>query len=288
MYYAMLTFAVILLAFNFALTKLYQKKNGVSEKAGYLFNSMVGLFTALIFFASNGFTVNITPFSAIMGFSYAALVTFYTIIGFKILEYGTMALYTLFLMVGGMTIPYIYGLLFLDEKFSYLRTLALFIIMAGVALANYSGEKLDKKRLMMCIAVFVLNGFVSVTSKLHQIEAVYDTVDTQEFVIITGVAKFIFAGILYLGAKKEESENKKLPFRFVLLLTAGSAAIVGLSSFVQLIGAANLPATVIYPFVTGGTIVFSSLAGMIFYREKITLKTSISIFLCFVGTLMFL
>ena len=122
---------------------------------------------------------------------------------------------------------------------------------------------------MMCIAVFVLNGFVSVTSKLHQIEAVYDTVDTQEFVIITGVAKFIFAGILYLGAKKEKSENKKLPFRFVLLLTAGSAAIVGLSSFFQLIGAANLPATVIYPFVTGGTIVFSSLAGMIFYKEKL-------------------
>ena len=266
MYYAMLTFAVILIAFNFTLTKLYQKKNGVSEKAGYLFNSLVGLFTALIFFASNGFTVNITPFSAIMGFSYAALVTFYTIIGFKILEYGTMALYTLFLMVGGMTIPYIYGLLFLDEKFSYLRTLALFIIMAGVALANYSGEKLDKKRLMMCIAVFVLNGFVSVTSKIHQIEAVYDTVDTQEFVIITGVAKFIFA----------------------VLLTAGSAAVVGLSSFIQLIGAANLPATVIYPFFTGGTIVFSSLAGMIFYREKITLKTAISIFLCFVGTLMFL
>ena len=288
MYYAMLTFAVILLAFNFALTKLYQKKNGVSKKAGYLFNSMVGLFTALIFFVANGFTVSVTPFSVVMGFSYAALVTVYTIIGFKILEGGTMALYTLFLMVGGMTIPYIYGLLFLDEKFSYLRTLALLVIMAGVVLSNYSEEKLDKKRLLMCIAVFVLNGFVSVTSKLHQIEEMYDTVDTQSFVIITGIAKFIFAGILYFTARKEKSENNKLPFRYIALLTAGSAAIVGLSSFFQLIGAANLPATVIYPFVTGGTIVFSGLAGMLFYREKITLKTAISIFLCFVGTLMFL
>jgi multidrug transporter EmrE-like cation transporter len=56
----------------------------------------------------------------------------------------------------------------------------------------------------------------------------------------------------------------------------------------QLFGAASLPATVLYPFVTGGSIVLSSLAGIIFFKDKLSKNVIASIILCFLGTILFL
>ena len=40
----------------------------------------------------------------------------YTVIGFRIMKEGSMALFTLFLMSGGMLVPAVWGWLFLHEK----------------------------------------------------------------------------------------------------------------------------------------------------------------------------
>ena len=135
--YIMLFISVLLLAFNFTVTKVYQKNQGVSPIAGFKFNAFVGLFTAALFFAVNGFKLNITGYSLIMAILINSLTMLYTVIGFKIMESGSMANYMMFLMSGGMTVPYVWGLLFLDEKFSLLRTLGLVIIILGIVFSNF-------------------------------------------------------------------------------------------------------------------------------------------------------
>ena len=311
-YFIMLIVATILMAVNFSFNKLYQKRKGTSPKAAFMFNSLFGLFTATIYFVANGFKVDFSLYSLIMTTLFSICVMSYTVIGFKLLKTGTMAVYTLFLMVGGMVVPYIFGLIFLDEEFSTLRTFALIVIMAGVVLANYGGEKISKERLLMCIAVFLLNGMTSVLSKIHQIdivtelegfalpfaemmgkdpEVIFRSVAKTDFVILGGIVRFVIAGVLFLlYSKKAEKEDgiKKAPIGILLLIILGSAAVTGVSSILQLEGASNLPATVIYPVITGGTIIFSSISGMAFFKDKISYKTVISIALCFIGTLMFL
>ena len=49
-----------------------------------------------------------------------------------------------------------------------------------------------------------------------------------------------------------------------------SAAIGGMSYIIQLYGAKSLPATVLYPFITGGRIVFSALTGAAVFKEKLS------------------
>ncbi|GEM_PF-6484974 len=73
------------------------------------------------------------------------LVMCYNIIGFRLLKSGTMAMHTLFLMSGGMVLPYVFGLLFLNEPFSLFRTAALILILAGVVLSNDDNEKVNPK-----------------------------------------------------------------------------------------------------------------------------------------------
>ncbi|MBQ4559467.1 MAG: EamA family transporter [Tyzzerella sp.] len=67
-----------------------------------------------------------------------------------------------------------------------------------------------------------------------------------------------------------------------------SAVVSGVSYMLQLIGAVNLPATVLYPIVSGGSIIFSTIAGMICFKERPNLYQKIGVVLCFVGTCLFL
>ncbi len=288
--YLMITAATLLLGVDFALIKIYQKTYGTAPGKAFFFNMLLGLATAVLFFAVNGFKVEFSGFSTIMAACSALLVMTYSTIGFKLLKSGSMAMYTLFLMTGGMVLPYIWGLLFLGEPFSALRTAALIMIMAGVVLSNFGGESVNLKQILMCVAVFVINGCVSIISKMHQSQTVYPTVNTAEFMLFMGIFKFLFAGILYLVYRKKDlpESGEVTSMKKAVLIVVLSAVISGLSGMLQLLGAKVLPASVLYPFITGGTIVFSALAGVIVFKEKLSAKIVVSIILCFAGTLMFL
>ena len=98
---------------------------------------------------------------------------------------------------------------------------------------------------------------------------------------------FILSFAVLLFCKKERKVfafSKKSSH----LLAVGSAFLSGVSYSLQLIGAKELPATVLYPMITGGAIIFTALSARIFFKEKPTKAQIISIALCFVGTLLFL
>ncbi|MBQ3015333.1 MAG: hypothetical protein IJD79_00980 [Clostridia bacterium] len=306
----MLLCAAMLLAVCFVINKLYQKQAGTSLEAGLVYNSLLGIFAAIIFFFIGGFKFEVTAFSVIMATAMTVVVMAYTLLGFRILKNGSVAIYSIFLMSGGMTVPYIYGLLFLDEEFSWLRTVGLVVLISAVAISNFGGkgEKNDIKRLAMCICVFLLNGCVSVISKVHQVESVRATVGAEQFVMLAGIAKFIIGGVvlgvLLLISKhstasskndeiKESAEVKPKLFsaksiKIILPLIVIAAAVDGVSYFLQLKGAANLPATVLYPMITGASMIFSAVADFAVFKQKPTRFVVISVALCFAGTLMFL
>lgn len=73
-----------------------------------------------------------------------------------------------------------------------------------------------------------------------------------------------------------------------IIIIVASAAASGTAFMLQLKGASELPATVLYPFVTGGSIMFSAIIGEIIFREKISTVLVASVALCFAGTLLFL
>lgn len=293
MYYWLLLAAALLLAFDFAVNKLYQKIAGTKISAGLLFNSLWGLFTAIIFLAVNGFKCSFTVFSLIMALLTAVVIMSYNIIGFRILKNGSMAVYTLFLMTGGMTVPYIWGLLFLDEAFSWVRTIGLILIILAIVLPNIDKQRPSVTHLIMCVAVFMINGFSSVIGKIHQTETIYETVSAMDFVVLAGVMRFLIAGIAYVVVRLTKKEQKNTEFtkkRGLLcgILIVSSAAMAGMSQVFNLTSASHLPATVLYPFLTGGTIALSAIAGMIFFKEKTSKKIILGICICLVGTVMFL
>lgn len=264
---------------------------GVTAKAAYFSVAIMGIFTALLFFCINGFKLDFSLFSIIMCIGMNLCAILYTVIGRFVIHNGSLALYTLFLMSGGMVVPYVWGLLFLNETFSWRSLAGIILIIFAILISNTTKTKINYKFILLCFAVFLLNGFTSVFSKLHQTATDYHTVSTTNFVIMGGIIKFIIGITMYFkeymhGDDMCNKSKSRTISVFLLLLLSTLAS--GFSSLLQLHSAKDIPATVLYPFITGGSIIFTSLAGVILYKEKLTKEIITSIATCFVGTLLFL
>ncbi len=273
---------------EFCITKNVSEKAGIGTYAGLFFNAASGLFTAIIFWGVNRFAISFSVYSLIMVFIWSGLVAIYMMIGFRILKSGNMSYYTLFLMTGGMVVPYIWGVLFLNEPLTLMRTIGIMLIILSIVITNLSGSKPDKKLIMLCAVIFFLNGFVSVVSKLHQVNTTYETIGTTDFVFWSGIMKFIICGLALLFFKRKNDDVGEVDVKVVLPIVCLSAIVSGVSSICQLKGAISIPATVLYPLVTGGTIILSSITGCIVFKEKLAVRQWISVGICFAGTCLFL
>ena len=110
-YYLFILAAVVLLALQFSTNKAYGQRRGDGERASLIFAAACGFASAAITFViaclTGGF--RFTPFSLLLGAVMASLSCAYTLIGFKIMALGDMSVFMMFLMLGGMMLPYIFG-----------------------------------------------------------------------------------------------------------------------------------------------------------------------------------
>jgi len=282
--YLLVLVATMCLAGEFAFSKKYQNLEGTDIVAGLRFNALAGSISAVVMFAAQGFRLEWSWVSLLLAFGMSACCMAYSIIGFRVLKAGGMALYSTFLMGGGMLLPYLFGVVFLKEVLTVPRIIGMIFVLAAVVMTNFRKEKIDGKLLLLCAAVFVLNGGVSIISKCHQVCTV-PVVSSSAFVMYSGLGKALFSGAALLICTKKDTK----PMQGISAASVVGAAIIGSASyFLQLLGAKNLPASVLYPMVTGGGVIFSALSGRLFFREKLSASQIVSIVICFIGTLLFL
>ena len=92
--------------------------------------------------------------------------------------------------------------------------------------------------------------------------------------------------LLFFKKSKTENEEKKINEKMYLIMLA-SAIVSGGSSMLQLVAASYMPATVLYPLVTGGTIVVASVFDHICFGQKISVKMVLSIATCVLSLILF-
>jgi len=308
-YYRLLLIAVMLLALQFGTNKLFQLKNGSGFQTSLLYTVVSSSMAAIISLIVNGFKLNVTPFSFLCALGVSILCVSYSLLGFRIFALGSYAVFTMFLMLGGMLLPFFYGLLFLgDAKES--TTISLVCRIVGATLLTFSlvfpvlrkkEEKQDetgKKRstavrfLLLCICVFIMNGFVSILSKVHQTSTLPIS-DTGSFAFLTNAMSSALSGIVLLISiivKKDRPHLAEGYPVWKLFTTAAVCSLCGTVSYLlQLVVAASpTPASVQYPFLTGGTVVLSAVVGLLFFHEKLDKKTTFGILLSFASTFLFL
>ena len=300
MNYVYILIADILLGAIFVLNKKYQQYQGSGLAAGLKSNVIIGAVGFLIFFTVSGFRISVTPFSFLMATLTTLSGVIYTVIGLKILSGGKVAIYAMFLMSGGMLLPFLFGAIFMDEDITLWHIIGAVLIIAAIAISNFDRIKPTKKQIAMSVTVFFLNGFLGIFSKIHQTAKEYETISTESFVAIGNLIKTVICLIalitvtLIANRGKERAvgdavakvNTKDAVIPYVLLFLVAAADCV--SYFCQLKGAVDIPATVLFPLVSGGSIVMTAAVGMLVLKEKPTKSAIIGMAVCTLGMCMFI
>lgn len=300
--YFFLGIAVICIGFQFVCTKIYQKRSGTALVSNAVFGLVAGAASCLAFAAFRLFSVRINLFSALVALALAASTTVCNCAGIKAMSCGKVAVFTQFMMLGGMLVPFLYGVVVWREHAGVWRYIALVLLVASLVLpcTECKGQKNSALFYLLCILGFVCNGAVSVLSKTHQISA--RAVPTFDFMVAVYGFTAVLNGLLLAaasiagrGKKKKEigqsasaepSDKKKLAVTAGVILLYAAVSAGGF--VMQLLGARNLPAVLLYPVVTGGTVILSAVLGRLFFGEKISKPVLGGIALAFAATCLFL
>ena len=89
------------------------------------------------------------------------------------------------------------------------------------------------------------------------------------------------------GQTAEKAKESLKNFCIALGVNFAYAVVSGAGYLLQLFGAVKLDASVLYPIVTGGTVVLSTLFAWGVYKEKPTLPITLGITLTAVATVLF-
>ena len=315
MYYAMLIGASFLFGSQFMVTKAFEKNYGKTVRASLSFSLLYSLFAGVIFFIikliSSGTVFNLNSFSLCMAFGLSLVNILSSAIGIKTLALGDIAVYSLFLMLGGMIVPFFAGIVFLKESVSVCNLIGVAIMIIALCLPVFFGKKNknageaqtdgDTKKktsvffYVLCVFLFILNGLSSTLSKFNSVRE--GAALGAEFTFYTYGIQFVislsaFALTTALGKSDKTQNEEKQPvilFRPVAIgCGAAFGAVNGTAFLMSSVAAEHVVAVAQYPLITGATILFSSLLAFLFYREKPTALQLVQIVISLAATILFM
>ena len=298
--YIFIILAGFCFAGQFAFTKLYEGAVKQTAVTTLVMLTVTGAIGAVMYLFVCNFSVSFSYVSLFWAAFMAVIMIPYYMIGIKVLSLGSLAIYSMFMMLGGMLVPFFYGVVFLHEELSVWQivgtvTLTVFIILQAVwqqpAEEKKSGKP-DKKKILffvLSILIFIINGMTGVIAKAHQISE--GAIDEASFTVISCALTAIFSLILLaFSVLKNRGAAGILPSMFklkpmLIMALIGAAAYTG--NFLHLKAASAVPASVQFPLVSGGVIVISALVSFFIFREKLSKKEWISVAGAFVSTVLF-
>ncbi len=278
--YGLLVIAALLFALQFLFNQQFRRLNGSDGiDSTLVFATYTNGISFVLMLVLNGLRLQITWFSLLIAVLYAAALLGYNYSALKSFATANLSVFSIFAMLGGMLLPFAYGVLFCDEALTLPKVFC--VVLIGVATAM-SFEKGGNKggNMKHYIAVFFFNGMVGVLSKIHQSDAAL-AVDSRSFMATVNATVFLLCLIFQL------IKNKKI--KLVSLKELGSlsgcAVCNGVGNLLCLIALTSLPASVQFPITTGGVMVFSTVISLI-KREKPSVRTLVSTAVAFAATVL--
>lgn len=261
MYYALITLASLLFSLQFVMNNGYRRVAGTGLGAALRFSLHTSLAGGLLLFVINGFRLHATWFSAAMALVYAAISISFSFCSVKALKTANLSMYSVFALIGGMVVPFLYGILACGEEARPLRIVCCVLMVFSILLSIEKGTA-AKGALKYYIGVFLLNGSVGVVSKFHQSHAEIG-VESADFLMLAKLLTIALSLTLLLFQK----DRRLFPCRKAIAFAAGFAALNSVGNLFNLIALTHLPASVQYPIGTGGGIVFSTAIDLMISRK---------------------
>jgi drug/metabolite transporter (DMT)-like permease len=279
MYYSLVLFSAVLFAVQFICQEKYEKRCGTGLGAALTFSVYRGLAIVILMAVLSKCRLQITSFSLILSGGYALCYILMAYFSLKAFAVANLSVYSVFTMLGGMLLPFVAGVGFYNEEINAFKIICCLLIVVAVLLNIQKGQS-NKKAFLYYMLVFVLNGMVGVIAKVHE-ESVFPHTDSLSFMFWSGVLMVAISGAWLLL-----SHNKMLRLKGAEIAYSGCYGFLGgLGDLFLLIAVAHIPASVQFPLVTGGVMLFSTLVCVI-RREKLRMIEYFAAGIAFVSSVL--
>lgn len=294
-YYLLIFLAALGIVGMFCVNKLYQVNAKDGMETILIRNILSAGLTCLLFLAINGFSLRVSWFTAGMCLLMTVVSFASGIVGFKGYVKGSVSIFTMFQMQGGMLLPFFYGLWYGNEM-TVAKGIGILVMIVSLLLPVLSDARraggYPKGFWALCGGIFLLNGLTSILSYIHQNSDLASSVNSlmiynNLFVLLGSAA---WAGALRLtgrwkrGGEPLFGKNKT----YIGAVIVASTVLNAVSYFLQLVSASHLPAVALYPMVTGSVVVFTAVAERVFYKVRLSRLSAAGIAMTFGATLLFL
>jgi len=320
-YYLLLLISVICGTVSSIISKLYQKRYVAGfNRAFFMWLILPSILMVFFFLCLIGFKPQFGVYTIKTAFLYALIAVVAGVAGTIAIRIGKLSIYIMTSYLGAFILPFLYGVLFLDETVTAARiagavilTVSLFVPFISFKRAS-EDDKTKKKSFkiqstfaIICLCMFILTGGQNILMKSHQINPAALKGNQFAFWLYSFMAVMyaaiygIFMFIKFLRSDKFEDTpaaearglekqiikpGVKNPLALGLIFACSAIGVVFF--LLNLVCAKNLPASSMFPIIGGGTIVLAALAGRIFFKEKLTPQICAGLGLTIIGIILVL
>ena len=146
---------------------------------------------------------------------------------------------------------------------------------------NKVKSKLKWKDLVLLILCGCANGLSSFSQKMFQAEIPGGSVGV--FNLYTYLICGVCLLIVYISTRTQKAEKPKKLSKIVVLYMPVMAVCLFLNSYFYTMAAGSIPASLLYPLTQGAGLVLSGLMSALLFREKLTARAVIGLFVAFAG-----
>ena len=275
MYYGIVSIAVIMFSVQFFFTDRYEKEMGGGAASTFFYSLLSAIAGGICLFCVTGINIGITPFTLVMATATAVNTILFSYCSLKALGKINLSLYSVFSMLGGMMLPFIVGIVFYNEDITVGKIICTVLVIAALACTiNRDGKKGGT---LHYIGIFVLNGMSGVLAKIFD-SAPFKTTDAASYSLWTAIVMALISLVIVMPMRKK----LKKPKLSVIFYSFGGGAINQVANFLLIIALAVLPASVQYPFITGGVMIASTIIAAL-TGQKPSRREILSVGLSFIG-----
>ena len=248
--------------------KVFNQKSS----AVYLFTAVTTLFALLFFVATAGpmeWTFSLLPYSLAFAVSYG-LATVCSVIAFSC---GSLSLTTLIISYSLM-LPTIYGLIFLHEPIGAGFIPGLVLLIISLVLINKRSESvpITPKWIISLALAFIGNGACSIAQKVQQ--TAFEGAYKNEFMILA--LAFVILALVIMSFKAERPQmTHSLRCGWWLCLICG--IMNGMVNLFVMILSGRMAVSIMFPIISAGGIIVTSLIAMTVYRERLSRRQLIGL-----------
>lgn len=290
-YYILCVISSLLFALAFASKKKYQDSGKSSLASSFAFISAYAAIAAFILLVLSGFKFQFSPTALCVALVQATLMTAAQSFGFACMLYGDMLGMSMFSSIGATIIPCVMGMALplFSERFSYFKiigTLLLVIALVIPALfAKGTNVKNKFKYYLFCVLLFLTNGASPLMGKLKTVIANDISDSMYQFYAMIAICLYslIITAVIKAKNKNESALSAKPAAKYAWIYAVLFSVFICIGDYLALVALRGIDISLQSPITMGLSVIFTAVVGYIFFKEKVTKATAISIAITVLG-----